>query len=195
MKTFRRFPLARAVLAVVTLPFAGCSILPEPRPDPTRFFVLPAEVAATAPVVTAVTLRPIEVAGYLRNRPMVVRRGASEIEFREHARWGEPLEQGVARVLSAGLRARGMNVVPAGAAAPVLAVRVLACEGAADGTVIFRATWELTGGTAPSVGDFSASGLRWDVKSEASLASQLGAAVLALADEIAATAPPKGSGR
>jgi len=88
-----------------------------------------------------------------------------------------------------------MNVVPAGAAAPVLAVRVLACEGAADGTVIFRATWELTGGTAPSVGDFSASGLRWDVKSEASLASQLGAAVLALADEIAATAPTKGSGR
>lgn len=126
---------------------------------------------------------------------MVVRRGASEIEFREHARWGEPLEQGVARVLSAGLRARGMNVVPAGAAASVLAVRVLACEGAADGTVIFRATWELTGGTAPSVGDFSASGLRWDVKSEASLASQLGAAVLALADEIAATAPTKGSGR
>lgn len=195
MNPFRRYPLARVVLAVVTLLFAGCSLLPEPRPDPTRFFVLPAEVAATPPTVTAVTLRPIEVTGYLRNRPMVVRRGASEIEFREHARWGEPLEQGVARVLSAGLRARGVNVVPAGAVAPVLAVRVLACEGAADGTVIFRATWELTGGVSPVEGEFSASGLRWDVKTEASLAIQLGAAARALADEIAAIPPPKGSGR
>jgi uncharacterized lipoprotein YmbA len=191
MKPFCRYPLARAALTVAMLPFAGCTLFPEARPDPTRFFILPAEVGATTSVAMALTLRPVEVAAYLRNRPMVVRRGASEIEFREHARWGEPLEHGLARVLSAGLRARGVSAVPAGAAAPVLAVRVLACEGAADGSVIFRAAWELTGGASRVTGDFSASGLRWDVKSEASLAIQLGAAALALADDIAATAPLK----
>lgn len=192
MKPSRRFPLARLALAAVPLALAGCTLLPEPRPDPTRFYVLAADASAAAvPRGSPVQLRAVEVAGYLRNRPMVVRRGESEIEFREHARWAEPLEQGVARVLSSGLRARGVNVSPAGAVAPVLAVRVLACEGSSDGAVIFRAAWELTGGASPAAGEFVASGLRWDVKSEGSLAAQLGAAVLSLAEEVAAAAPRK----
>lgn len=192
MKSSRRFPLACVVLAAAPLIVAGCSLLPEPRPDPTRFYVLAADAASAVTAGgPAVQLRAVEVAGYLRNRPMVVRRGGSEIEFREHARWGEPLEQGVARVLSSGLRARGVNVAPTGASAPVLAVRVLACEGASDGAVIFRAAWELTGGASPATGEFVAVGLRWDVKSEGSLATQLGAAVLSLAEEVAAAASRK----
>ena len=192
MKPSRRLPLARAVLAAVPFVLAGCTLLPEPRPDPTRFYVLAADAApAVAPGGAAVQLRAVEVAGYLRNRPMVVRRGGSEIEFREHARWGEPLEQGVARVLSSGLRSRGVNLAPLGAGAPVLSVRVLACEGVSDGAVIFRAAWELTGGAVPATGEFLAAGLRWDVKSEGSLATQLGAAVLSLADEVAAAASRK----
>lgn len=192
MQSSRRFPLARVVLAAAPLILAGCSLLPEPRPDPTRFYVLAADAAsAVTPGGPTVQLRAVEVAGYLRNRPMVVRRAGSEIEFREHARWGEPLEQGVARVLSSGLRARGVSVAPAGAVAPVLAVRVLACEGASDGAVIFRAAWELTGGASPATGEFVAVGLRWDVKSEGSLATQLGAAVVSLAEEVAAAASRK----
>ena len=192
MKPLRRLPLARVVLAAVPFFLAGCTLLPEPRPDPTRFYVLAGDaISAVTPGGPAVQLRAVEVAGYLRNRPMVVRRGGSEIEFREHARWGEPLEQGVARVLSSGLRARGVNVAPSGVGAPVLAVRVLACEGASDGSVIFRAAWELTGGASPAAGEFAASGLRWDVKSEGSLATQLGAAVQSLAEEVAAAAARK----
>lgn len=192
MKPSRRFPPARVILASVPLLLSGCSLLPEPRPDPTRFYVLAADASpAVAPGGPAVQLRAVEVAGYLRNRPMVVRRGGSEIEFRDHARWGEPLEQGVARVLSSGLRARGVNIAPVGAGAPVLSVRVLACEGSSDGAVIFRAAWELTGGASPATGEFIASGLRWDTKSEGSLATQLGAAVLSLADEVAAAASRK----
>lgn len=172
---------------------AGCTLLPEPRPDPTRYYVLTTQPAAAAPAggSAAVQLRPIEVAGYLRNRPMVVRRGASEIEFREHARWGEPLEQGIARGLSAELRARGVNVVPAAAGAAALTLRVQACEGGADGTVLFRATWEISGGAAPVAGEFSAQGLRWDGKSEGSLAAQLSVAVATLAEDIAAGAARK----
>ncbi|MEY4006534.1 MAG: hypothetical protein RLZZ221_2630 [Verrucomicrobiota bacterium] len=189
MKPLRRFPLALVVPAFVPFVLAGCSLLPEPRPDPTRFYVLAGDAAsAVTPVGPAVQVRAVEVAGYLRNRPMVVRRSGSEIEFREHARWGEPLEQGVARLLSSGLRARGVNIAPVGAGAPVLSVRVLACEGSSDGAVIFRAAWELTGGTSPAAGEFFAAGLRWDTKSEGSLATQLGAAVLSLADEVAAAA-------
>jgi uncharacterized lipoprotein YmbA len=183
MKPSLRLP----VLAAALLLSAGCTLLPEARPDPTRFYVLTStsSPAAGAGSALAVHLRPIEVAGYLRNRPMVVRRGASEIEFREHARWGEPLEQGIARVLAAELRARGVNVVPAAAGVAALTLRVHACEGGADGTVLFRATWELAGGAAPVAGEFSAQGLRWDGKSEGSLATQLSLAVATLAEEAA----------
>lgn len=192
MQQFRLLPLARVAPPAFCLLLAGCSFLPEPRPDPTRFYVLAADAASAAPAGgPAVQLRAVEIAGYLRNRPMVVRRGGNEIEFREQARWGEPLEQGVARVLASGLRTRGVNVTAAGAGAPVLAVRVLACEGSSDGAVIFRAAWELTGGTTPAAGEFTATGLRWDMKSEGSLAAQLGAGILSLAEEIAAAAARK----
>lgn len=180
--------------------FAGGCIsvpIPQAEKDPTRYYVLGgggAPVAALPADAPAVHLRPVEVASYLRAKPVVVRRGDHEIEFREFARWGEPLDVGVGRVLREELAARGVR---AGAAAGgrALAVRVLACEGAADGTVIFRAVWELTGNgaagdakagpAAPVGGDFRATGLRWDGKAEASLAAQLSAAVTALAQEIA----------
>lgn len=183
-------PLARLRLppaAAVALLCAGCSLLPEPRPDPTRFYVLTSRSTAAGATTSLATvqLRPVEVAGYLRNRAMVIRRGASEIEFREHARWGEPLEQGVARVLAAGLRARGIAVAAPAPGVPALAVRILACEGGAEGAVIFRAGWDLSGAAAPVSGEFSSDGLRWDGKSEESLASLLGEAVDALAREIA----------
>ena len=57
--------------------------------------------------------------------------------------------------------------------------------------MIFRAAWEMTGGTTPAAGEFTATGLRWDVKSEGSLAAQLGAGILSLAEEIAAAAARK----
>ena len=146
-------------------------------------------------------LRPVEVAGYLRSRPLIVRRGDNEIEFREYARWGEPLEQGIGRVLREELRARG-SVVPGspGRDSPAfdyhLTVRVLACEGTAAGAVDFRAVWELTKAgdkpVAAAGGEFRAEGLRWDGKSEASLAARLSEAVAELATEIAAAVARKG---
>ena len=71
-----------------------------------------------------------------------------------------------------------------------LAVRVLACEGGANGGVVFRAVWELTKpGPEPAAlarGDFRPVDLRWDGKTEASLAAQLSQAVGGLAGEITA---------
>jgi hypothetical protein len=188
-----------ALLCATGLLFTSCS-LPQAQSDPTRFYVLstpaaaPATAAANAPTVH---LRPIEMASYLRARPLIVRKGEYELEFREFARWGESLDVGIARVLREELLARGAaSVVSAGGLRShadeqdfALDIRVLACEGVAHGGVNFRAIWELTKGSAKqpvASGDYHPADLRWDGKTEASLAAQLSRAVTGLAGEIAA---------
>lgn len=190
-------------LLVVTggLLLSSCSLVPQAQPDPTRFFVLsammsspPQAPASKAPVVH---LRQVELASYIKAKPIIVRRGDHEIEFREFARWGEPLELGIGRVLREDLVGRGAAgaVLTAGVRATevdpdfTLVVRVLACEGGANGAVHFRAVWELaTTGSAPKVvarGDVQPGDLRWDGKSEAALVAQLSKAVGALTDDVA----------
>jgi uncharacterized lipoprotein YmbA len=192
-------------MTCLLLALAGCSFVPEAQSDPTRFYVLSADGTRSdlRPNAPLVFLRDVELASYLRSRPLVVRRGENEIEFREFSRWGEPLELGIARVLREELVARGAasGVRAAGARRDSLAhdlvlnVRVLACEGGANGSVIFRAVWDLssTSGTPGLVarGEYRASGLRWDGKSEASLVGQLSQAVVGLAGEIAAALEKK----
>jgi uncharacterized protein len=186
---------------VCLLLLAGCLSIPIPQAekDPTRFYVLSTTTTpAAAPAASgpSIHLRQVEVASYLRARPLIVRRGDHEIEFREFARWGEPLEQGIGRVLREELLARGAAgaVLAPGLRGANLAydfeltVRVLAFEGEADGTVNVRAVWELsTAGAKPAVharGDFRGSGARWDGKTEGSLAGRLSEAVGGLATEI-----------
>ena len=112
--------------------------------------------------------------------------------FCEAARWGEPLEQGVARVLGENLRRLGLVSANRGgdADAAILVVRVLAAEGTASGGVEFRAAWELTRrGAAPVSGEFRAAGLMWDGRDEAGLAAGLSAAFAGLAAELAGLWP------
>jgi len=187
------------LLAAGVLLLAGCS-LPQAQNDPTRFYVL--STPAVAPEATgkgpAVHLRPVELASYIKAKPMIVRRGDNEIEFREYARWGEPLELGIGRVLREELLARGAAgaVLASGLRAVdvdydyELTVRVLACEGGVNGAIYFRAVWELsTAGAAPKSvarGDFHPTDLRWDGKNESALAAELSQAVGSLSGEIAA---------
>lgn len=188
--------------APVLLLLAGCSIpLPQAEVDPTRYYVLSTSAATTSAATAgapAIHLRQVELANYLTARPMIVRRGDNEIQFREYARWGEALDFGIGRVLREELLARGA----AGAVlAPglrsvhvsydhALSVRVLACEGRADGAVNFRAVWDLTTIAAKPAsiahGDYHATGLKWDGKNEADLAARLSEAVAGLAAEISA---------
>ncbi len=177
---------------------AGCS-LPTAQPDPTRFYVLSSAVPAATEAAakgTSVQLRPIDLASYLKSKPMIVRRGDNEIQFREYARWGETLELGIARVLREELLAHGAasTVLAAGLRALntdcdyELNVRVLECEGTTEGGVKFRAVWELTTtGATPKVaahGDFRSERLKWDGKNEAALAQQLSKAVSELGGAI-----------
>ncbi len=197
--------LSASFLRLMSLVFvglvAGCSIpIPQAAADPTRYYVLssaPVSAAAGgAPAANAsvVHLRPVELASYLRTRPLIVRRGDNEIQFREFARWGESLDLGIARVLREELQARGAAAsIGAGArstAARELTVRVLAFEGTADGGVNVRVTWEIAGPASGSAvearGDFRGTTGQWDGRSEGSLAARLSESVGALAGEIAA---------
>jgi uncharacterized lipoprotein YmbA len=198
-----KFSLGLGAAALGALVLAGCSIpIPQASADPTRFYVLtapttaaPREAAGPRPVVH---LREVEVASYLRARPIIVRRGPHEIEFHEYARWGEPIELGMSRVLRQELLARGAaaEVLSPGLRTPgvsydrELKVRILTAEGGTDGTIAFRAVWELLGangkGEPVARGDFRAANLRWDGKSEAELVAGLSQAVAGLAGEISA---------
>jgi uncharacterized lipoprotein YmbA len=91
-------------LAVVGLGIllAGCSIL-QPRPDPSRFFVLtptaqPAARHSEHPL--RLGLGPISFPAYLQRPQMVTRIGANEITLSEIHRWGAPIEDNFARVLA-----------------------------------------------------------------------------------------------
>lgn len=196
-----RLPASVLGLLASLLLLSSCSF-PTPQTDPTRYYLLSTPAANVTPQppteAPAVHVRQVELASYIRTRPLVVRKGNNEVEFREYARWGEPLEHGIARVLREELLARGaasavsISAVRA-AGRPFdyeLTVRVLACEGMANGDVVFRARWELTPTgdrmAAPVRGDFHAADLHWNGKDEATLAAQLSAAVAGLAGEIAA---------
>jgi uncharacterized lipoprotein YmbA len=200
-RTGRPSPVTCLLSTVACLLLTSCS-LPQAQPDPTRFYVLstPAIAAPVTPAANApiIRLRPVELASYIKAKPMIVRRSENEVEFREFARWGEPLELGIARVLREELIARGAaGAVLAGGLRAAdtgynyeLAVRILACEGAADGSVIFRAAWEIsTTGDSPKIvaqGEYHPANLRWDGKTEGQLAAQLSVAVTGLAADIAA---------
>lgn len=180
---------------------AGCSIpMPQAQSDPTKYYVLSVIAPSAAPAETAkapaVRLRPVELPSYLRGESLVVRRGSNQIEFREFARWGEPLEQGIARVLREELLARraaasvaaGVRPSAAGDVQDNITVRVLACEGNADGTINFAAAWEIEPTAAHGAtvhGEYHAEGLKWAPHDDATLAAALSHAVAGLAGEIA----------
>ena len=195
------------LVATVTSAFAlaGCSIpIPQAEADPTRYYVLsptmaPATSATASDAGAVVQLGPIEIASYLRARPLIVRKGENEIEYREFARWGEPLEVGIGRVLREELLARGAAKSISSAAARAatgapdfaVTVRVLACEGGPNGRLNFRAVWEVASvGEKPALvgsGDYRPADLQWDGKSEASMAAGVSRAIAGLAAEIAST--------
>lgn len=171
-----RAGLAALVLGSVAW-VGGCSLIPAPTPDLTRYFVLSgpeaAAVPARSPDVPVVVLAALEVPGYLRTtRNLVVRAAGNEVSFVDGARWGEPLEVGLARVLRETLVGEGRvaRVVqpPLAAAASVgarpleLRVQVLACEGRARAeggwVASFVARYEIvrTGSAAGAAGDGTA---------------------------------------
>jgi uncharacterized lipoprotein YmbA len=109
MKTHRALRFVRPFFAALMLSLvAACSILPKPQPDPTRHYVLTGPEAGTVNAALAqgtlkVGVRTVSVAPYLDGKSMIVRRGDNEIDYRDFARWAEPLGVAINRMLVARL--------------------------------------------------------------------------------------------
>jgi uncharacterized lipoprotein YmbA len=188
---------ARTFLPFLALgALAGCNLLPEPSADNARYYVLESAVPASAPAAGAVRLglRRVEVPAYLKAKAMVVRSGENELRYAEHARWAEPLDAGITRVLRDQLAAKAsVATYPFPALVERdydVTVQIVAAEGHDEG-VRFTAMFELArAGDAAVVArrTFTAPVAPWS-GDHAKLAAQLSIAVHGLAQEILAAVP------
>ena len=200
MKTLR---LAPVVLGLGLLLLVGCDVIPSPSADPTRFYVLsgsgPAPTEAAVGSGLRIGLRSVELAGYLKSPDMIVRRGPNELSPQDYARWAEPLDAGIARLLRDQLRADPavsrvyLQPFPLDADRDYdVSVSVARCEGGA-GAAHFAATVEIsTAGDSPHlVGrrTFVAPDAAWDGKDFGQLAGLLSADVQALGKDLVSALP------
>ena len=143
----------RLVLILVVSATVGCA-LPRGRSEPASFFTLtPTETldgAAGEPTKEVLGLGPVAIPGYLDRPQLVTRVAANEVRLAEFARWGEPIREGIVRVLRQDLMAasaaRAVIVYPWTSAAPVdlaVAVDVLRFEPDARGDAELVARWGL----------------------------------------------------
>lgn len=189
----------------------GCLSLPPAQPDPTRFYLLSVlsaseTAAAIAPEAAPlrVGLRPVVLPAFLDSRAMVVRTGANEVRYEDYARWAEPLDQGVARVVRAALadspRVGAVLAYPFSFEADRdydVTIRLLNCEGVREasgrGGVKVQAVIEIysTGAGAGLVARrvFTAGPETWNGRDYAQLAQALSRAVAELGQAVAAALP------
>lgn len=164
---------------------AGCSVLPEPQTDRVRYFTL-SGAAAGAPAADAMIVRPVRLAGHLRNRNLAVRVSDNEVVYLEDARWAEPLDEAITQVLRNRLRQTGGG--------GAVTVQIQRCElvRSAGNRVEVAATYLVTpaGGEARP-GAFTSTPRTWAGGDHGVLVGLMQAAVAELADAIAATAEAK----
>ena len=189
---------------------SGCSLLPEPKADPTRYYVLtgPAvESVEPAKVAGALVLglKRIEIAPYLNGKDMVVREQGNEITYNSFARWAEPLTTSISRALVDSLahsdRVRRVYSQPfpfEGERDYDVIIRVLRCEGergAGKSVASFAAEVEVTeakaGGALVLRKVFAAPETKWDGADFGKLASALSDSIGALGADVVAALPAK----
>lgn len=190
--------LAALLVAAGALALSGCNLLPEAQADNARYYVLESSAPAGAPDARVVRLglRRVEVPAYLKAKAMVMRSGNNELRYAENARWAEPLEAGLTRVLRDQLAAHAaVTTYPFPAQLERdydITVQVAAAEGHDDG-VRFVATFELMRVSDNAVvarRTFTAAPAAWN-GDHARLAAQLSVAVAGLASEILGAVPSK----
>jgi hypothetical protein len=159
---------------------SGCRILPEPQVDSVRHFTL-SEPAQMDGVAEGVVVRPVRLAGHLRNRSMAVRVSANEVVYLDDVRWAEPLDEAITQILR-----NRLSAVPGGA---TVVVQIQRCEldRSAGNTVQLAASYTLTpaGGEARA-GVFTATPRAWDGGDTGVLVGLIREAAGELADALAA---------
>jgi len=191
--------------------FSGCSLL-QPRPDPTRFYVLavqarPSEPAERTPQPGSkrwkVGLKPLEMPAYLRGKAIVIRTGTHELHLSDFDRWAESLDQGITRLMKEALGSASnvaevtLNSHGAATLDYEVAVRVVACEGVrvegATSSTRFAVAWQTRplgkNPTATECGVFAPDPTPWDGKDYGLLAEGLSEAIVRFSQTLAASRP------
>jgi uncharacterized protein len=199
---FKQIWQLSAVLGFVVL--AGCSVVPEPQADLTRYYVLGDTVAVseTAEIGSGlvVGLRKVELPAYLDKGTVVVRHAENELVYNDYARWAEPLTDGLSRVVRGRLLAspRIARVFTEGFPFDQprdcdVSITIQRCEGmdiAGDRSAKFSAVIEITAtnpmGRVISRKIFTAPATQWDGRDYGALVQMLSQAVAALGDEVVA---------
>jgi len=103
-----------AAWSTLALASLAASCMLRPRPDPTRFYVLPASAPdhSPAPDSLVLGLGPITMPGYLQ-RPLLATRDATQVRYADLDRWAEPLPTLFGRALGQDLSGLlGARIVP-----------------------------------------------------------------------------------
>jgi uncharacterized lipoprotein YmbA len=180
---FRSLAFSLQLVAVSFL-FTACN-LPAPQEDLTRYFTLSGP-ATGAPAPDGAAVRPVRLAGHLRNREMAVRISANEVIYLDEVRWAEPLDDAITQILRQRLRQVAGDVV--------ISVHIQRCELVrnADNAVQVAATYSImpAGGEART-GVFSSTPRKWAGKDYGALVGLLREGVEELAETVAQAAAKK----
>ena len=203
-----RLRVAHVLLGAALISLTGCQLIPDPAPDATRFYVLtgpsPEQAASATLGPLSLGLKAVNVAPYLRSRSMPLRTGEHEISYNDYARWAEPLDQGISRILQGRLllapavgrvyahpfpfdRPRDFDI----------SVSIVRCEAVREGrsTVArFAAQIEVTrvsDGNVVTRRVFAAPDIPWDGQDHAALAAALSTSIDRLASEVIAQLPER----
>lgn len=184
----------------------GCSVVPEPTADLTRFYVLSnpranGENVALRSNALQIGLKRVEVSPYLDKGSLVVRHGDNELVYNDYARWAEPIGAGVSRIVRSRLLDNQkigrvfVDSFPFDQSRDYdISIYVTRCEGALNtGETRFAAVVEVTttGENARVVArrEFIAPSQAWNGKNYAALVAGLSEAVDALSNQIVALLP------
>ncbi|AOS43612.1 hypothetical protein Verru16b_00664 [Lacunisphaera limnophila] len=164
---------------------SGCSLLPEPQADTTRYFTL-SGIPAGTPVPESLGVRPVRLAGHLRNRSMAVRVSENEVIYLDDIRWAEPVDEALTQVLRSRLRQI------AGGGTVTVQIQRFELVRSAGNTVQLVATYAITPpGGEPRPGEFTAERRVWSGGDTGALVGLLRQAADDLAEAIAAAATAK----
>ena len=206
---FRLLRLPMISLCVMAL--AGCSLLPAPSYDPTRYYVLNRGVPdvtqpAKSEKALVLGLKRIEIAPYLNGKDLVVREAGNEITYHSFSRWAEPLGTSIGHALAdrLGKSAQVSRVYTQPFPFEVVrdydvGVIISRCEGErrVDGRTVASlvAVVEITeagaGGAMVQRKTFTAPELAWDGKDFGALAVALSVGVDALGSELSNSLPAR----
>ncbi len=207
-RRLRPLSIAAALAGLSVFAWSGCSLLPEPKSDPTRYYVLGGagaadEAPAKAEGGLVVGLRAVQVPAYLGGKAMIVRSHGNEIDYRDFSRWAEPLDAAISlRVADRLKQAPGVARVltypfPLEVARDVdVKLRVLRCEGVrADAADLAEVSVEVqvfgaAGGDVLATKVLTAPAAAWNAGDFGQLADLLGRGVDTVADELATLLPP-----